>query len=294
MSNNDIAIIKRIFGEILQVEDLKALRLGGLTNRNYKIEINNEAFVIRLPGEGTEEMINRREERICTELANNINVDSQLLYFDDKSGIKIARYIENANTMNVEKVRKIEHLQEIAKIFKKLHTCGKSVPVTFNVFDKIEEYEAILKKSKDDLFWADYQDVRKQVYDLKSEIENMNIQVVICHNDPLCENFIKGEDRMYLVDWEYAGMNDPMWDIADFFIEAQLNPNDEKLFNSFYFGKELNSEHERRILINKVFVDFLWSLCGKQRYSTGADFLEYANDRYKKAKTNLQLVQSIL
>lgn len=290
---DDMDIIKQLCSKILMVEDIEANRLGGLTNKNYKLDTKTDAYVIRLPGEGTREMINRKDERICTELANEINIDSELLYFEDKSGIKIARYIENADTMNTEKVRKIEHMREIAETFKKLHTCGKSVPVIFNVFEKIEEYEAILRKSKGDFFWEDYEDIKNQVYGLKQEVDEMDIEVVICHNDPLCENFIKGKDKMYLVDWEYAGMNDPMWDIADFFIEAEFNPDEEKIFNSFYFGQDLNGEDERRILINKIFVDFLWSLWGKQRYSTGADFLEYANNRYTKAKHNLELLGTV-
>lgn len=290
---DDINTIKKLCSEILLVDYREANRLGGLTNRNYKVISDNDAYVVRLPGEGTKEMIDRNDERICTELANEINIDSELLHFEGESGVKIARYIKNANTMDKEKVKKIEHMREIAEIFKKLHTCGKSVPVIFNVFEKIEEYEAILKKSKGDFFWDDYEDVKKQIYDLKQEVDEMNIQVTICHNDPLCENFIKGNDRMYLVDWEYAGMNDPMWDIADFFIESEFNPDEEKMFSSFYFGQDLNSTDERRILINKIFVDFLWSLWGKQRYSFGADFLEYANDRYNKAKHNLELLVAV-
>lgn len=289
----DIKVLEKLCNEILMEQDIEAKRLGGLTNKNYKVETKNDAYVIRLPGEGTKEMINRKDERLCTELANQIGVDAELLYFEDESGIKIARYIENAETMNMKGVRNVAHLKAIAEIFKKLHTCGKTVPVIFSVFEKIEEYEAILRKSEGDFFWDDYEEIKAQVYGLKQEVDDMNIEVTICHNDPLCENFIKGKDRMYLVDWEYAGMNDPMWDLADFSIEAELNLDEERMFTSFYFGQDLSAQDERRILMNKIFVDFLWSLWGKQRYSTGADFLEYANNRYVKAKNNLKLLATI-
>ena len=246
--------------------------------------------MIRLPGEGTDELINRRDEHICTRLANHIGIDSKLIYFKDENGIKITQYIENAETMNKKSVKNIENMQAIAEIFKKLHTCGETIPVRFNVFEKIEEYEYLLKKYSINFLWEDYEEIKKQVYDLGKEIDEMKIRLTMCHNDPLCENFVKGTDRMYLVDWEYAGMNDPMWDLADIFIEAEFTSEEETLFNSFYFGQEPDEQIKRRILINKVFLDFLWSLWGKQRYSCGVDLIEYANDRYARTKKHLKLL----
>ena len=204
--------------------------------------------------------------------------------------MKIARYVEDAETMNIKTVKDPDNMKAIADIFKTLHNSGKGVPVIFDVFEKIEEYEAVLKKCKKDYFWSDYEEVKAQVYSLKEEVKEMNIQPAMCHNDPLCENFVKGKDKMYLVDWEYAGMNDPMWDIADIFIEAKFTPEEEVMFNGFYFDQEPNNQIHRRILVNKVFLDFLWSLWGKQRYSNGADLLEYANERYVRAKENLRLL----
>ncbi|WP_129600118.1 choline kinase family protein [Anaerophilus nitritogenes] len=293
MNKEDFNLILELCKNKIKVRDLKSIRtqrLGGLTNKNYKVDTELGTYVIRLPGDGTEEMINRDEEHLCTDLANQIDIDSQLIYFDDKTGIKICRYIHNAETMNYHLVRKRENMKAIAEIFKRLHSCGESVPVVFDVFEKIEDYENLLNKYTKDYFWKDYQVVKEQVYQLKDELEGMNVQMTMCHNDPLCENFIKGEDRMYLVDWEYAGMNDPMWDLADFFIEAELTAQEEIIFFRVYFGHAVDSMIERRILINKIFLDFLWSLWGKQRSANGEDLVEYANNRYKRAKTNLALL----
>lgn len=293
MNKQDEITVRSLLKEkvgVFETDKVEFQRLGGLTNRNYKVETNAGSFVFRLPGEGTEEMINRRDEYLCTKLTNDIGIDSELIFFDLSNGIKIARFIEEAETMNSEKVRNIENMEAIAGIFKTLHTSGGKVPVEFNVFEKIEEYENLLKKAKGEYFWEDYKDIREMVYGLKGEVLEMGIQNTICHNDPLCENFIQGKDRMYLVDWEYAGMNDPMWDIADFFIEAGFSKEEEEIFSAFYFDEKPDEALTRRILMNKVFLDFLWSLWGKQRYSCGEDLLEYANERYERAKLNLNLL----
>lgn len=293
MGQEDLNSVLDLCKSQIEVNDIKSVkiqRLGGLTNKNYRVETDRGDYVIRLPGDGTEDMINRAEEHICTKVANTINIDSKLIYFEDETGIKISRYIQSAETMSALKVRHGDNLKAIAEVFKSLHTCGISIPVIFDIFDKIEEYETLLKKYSGDYFWDDYEFVKNQVYQLKDEVKDMNIQMTMCHNDPLCENFIKGENRMYLVDWEYAGMNDPMWDLADFFIEAELSPAEESGFCNHYFGCDLDSEMDRRIQINKIFLDFLWSLWGKLRCAIGEDLQDYADQRYARAKNNLEIL----
>ena len=294
MIKKDLDAIEKLCNEIFKTEDTQLIeKLGGLTNRNYKVTVNNQKYVFRLPGEGTEELINRKEEHICTSLANEIGIDSELVYFENKTGIKVTRYIYEAETMNRESIKNINNMRAVAEVFKKLHACSTTVPVIFDVFEKIEEYEALIRKCKDSFLWEDYEVVKKNVLNLKGKVDTMNIKFAMCHNDPLCENFVKGKKGMYLVDWEYAGMNDPMWDLADLFIEAEFTPEEEALFNNFYFGQEPDEQKEYRILINKIYLDFLWSLWGMQRYSCGADLLDYANDRYARVKKHLKLLAII-
>lgn len=295
MDNKDFELVLELCKNKINVDclsDIKVKRLGGLTNKNYMVDTDKGLYVVRLPGDGTEELINRGNEHICTDLANQIDIDSQLIYFEDKTGIKISRYIDGAETLNDKLLREKQNMKDIAELFKKLHTCGKSIPVIFDVFEKIEKYEELIRRHDNSFLWDDYETIKNQVYELKHEISEMNIQPVMCHNDPLCENFIKGKDRMYLVDWEYAGMNDPMWDIADVFIESAFTTYEEETFNRYYFGAEPEYELKHRILINKIFLDFLWSLWGKQRCTCGADLFEYADERYERAKEHLNLLLS--
>lgn len=85
-------------------------------------------------------------------------------------------------------------------------------------------------------------------------------------------------------------MNDPMWDLADLFIEANFSPQEEDKFKDLYFNGNYNNDIEQRILMNKVFLDFLWALWRIQRYTIGDDLFEYRCMRYERAKTNLKLL----
>ncbi|BDB02549.1 choline/ethanolamine kinase family protein [Clostridium botulinum] len=292
--NKDLSIydIRKILKDCLGFKEINILqieKLGGLTNKNYKVSTNNCNYVLRLPGDGTEQFINRENEYECNTLANKLNIDSELLFFNTKKGIKVTKYIEQAETMSKTKFAgNKELIKEVACIFQKLHMSKFDTNGYFDIFSMINEYENIIKKTNV-MFWKDYKNIRNIVRKLNDELNKINIRKTLCHNDPLCENFILGLDRMYLIDWEYSGMNDPMWDLADFIIEADLNNNDELLLCKFYDPGKTIVNMERRISINKVFVDFLWALWALMKYGLEKDrnMLIWANERYERSKKNL-------
>lgn len=128
---------------------------------------------------------------------------------------------------------------------------------------------------------------------LKHEIDKDENIVVPFHNDPLCENWVRGDSRMYLVDWEYAGMNDPMWDLADISIEADYDNSMDKDFLMAYFGRQATGKECRRFSANKIYLDFLWCLWGKTRVPfDGETMVRYADERYERLKRNLELLSA--
>ena len=261
---------------------------GGLTNHNYQVVVDKTPYIFRLAGPGTNELINRSEEKICTEAASALEIDAPLIYFDADTGEKVSRYIEGSITMSPELLNESKNMEAVANLIRKLHSFKVQVPVKFDVFEKIKHYESLIKKTMPDCFWDDYESIKTIVNALQEEVESLNIETFLCHNDPLCENFITTEQRMYLVDWEYAGTNDPLWDVADVIIEANYTKEKEEEFINYYFRREATPSELRRILINKVFLDFLWSLWGLQRYSSGVDLYDYATERYLRAKENIK------
>lgn len=258
--------------------------LGGLTNRNYKMIIDGKEYAVRLPGKGTEKFLNRSIEKNASYIASKLGINPKIAYFNEYTGLKIVDYIPNAETLNPGTGKREENIIMVAEIFKRLHNSGENFIERFDVFEKIEEYEQILKNANGKLIEG-YSDVKEQVLRLESEYKSKNIKLAPCHIDPLTENFVKsGENRMYLVDWEYAGMNDPLWDVAAYIIETELSPAEEKLLLLEYFNGEISEENYNILLMNKIFQDFLWTIWALMKEANGQDLGAYAIKRFTRAR----------
>lgn len=264
--------------------------IGGMTNKNYKIEIDNEYYVLRVPGNGTEEMISRANEIKNAVYANEVGVDSELVYFNEESGIKISRFIENAETLSPEATKKQNNMTMVCEILRKLHNYNKKMSNDFDIYGKIEQYEK-LANEVNAVFFEDYYEVKNKVLYLKNIMDKLDVKLTPCHNDTIAENFIKsGEDKMYLIDWEYAGMNDPMWDLAAHSLENKFSEDEEELLLNIYFNGKVEEKYKKRILINKIYQDFLWSTWTIIKEAKGDDFGTYGIDRYTRAKKNLEVI----
>jgi len=284
---SDIPQIQELISAVLGTEEYTKLsRLGGLTNHTYKVTLSDgDEYVVRIPGEGTEEMICRHDEIISTKLACDLGIDSQLLYFNE-NGTKLTRFIPNAITMHSDLLKEPCHIQQVAAIFRTLHNCEVDTKVPFEVFDMANNYEKIIIEKAVPLF-DDYLQTKAEVMRIKNEIDkNLDIKKVPCHNDPLCENWIEGNGRMYLIDWEYAGMNDGMWDLADVSIEAGFDEECDQMLLTDYLGRKPVLLDKKHFLANKIYVDYLWSLWAKARVPyDGQPMEDWAAERYNRLKS---------
>lgn len=263
-------------------------RLGGLTNHTYKVELDDgQAYVVRLPGEGTEELINRTDEKVSTKLACDLGIDAEMLYFGEK-GEKITRYIAGARTMSVNAFKNNDILHKAAEVLRVLHTSGVDTGVPFDVFDMAAGYEKIIRDNSV-AFFRDYDAVKAQVMSIRNYVNQYEASAVPCHNDPLCENWVLGENgKLYLIDWEYAGMNDGMWDLADVSIEASFSKEQDEAFMRSYFGREPEHAERIRFYANKLYLDYLWALWGKTRVPFDGESMEvYGLERYERLRKNM-------
>lgn len=264
--------------------------IGGMTNKNFRVCINDKSYVLRVPGNGTEEMISRQDEIKNAVYANRIGVDAELVYFNEKTGVKISNFIENAQTLSPEAAKKQHNMKMVSNLLRTLHNSKEKMDNDFNIYEKIEKYENLSKKV-DGLFYEDYYQVKDKIYYLKNIMNELDVSYTPCHNDTIAENFIKSnEDKMYLIDWEYAGMNDPMWDIAAHSLENNFTEDEEELFLKIYFNGNVEEKYKKRILINKIYQDFLWSIWTNIKEAKGDDFGSYGLDRYTRAKKNLNII----
>ena len=168
----DIVKIEKLLEDVLgNKEYVNISRMGGLTNHTYHISFEDADYAVRLPGEGTETLIIRKDEKVSTELACKLGIDAKLIYFNE-NGAKISGYIEDADTMSSDKIKNPENIQLVAKVLKKLHTCGEDTKVPFEVFEMAEGYEKIIADKNVNMF-DDYAYVKSEVMRIKSEIDSL-------------------------------------------------------------------------------------------------------------------------
>lgn len=270
-----------------EIERITAV--GGMTNKNFKVTLNKVDYILRIPGNGTEEMISRTNERHNSLLANRLGIDTDILHFNEISGIKLSKFINNAETINPKTAKREDNMLLVTDILKKLHNSDIEFNNRFDVFELIEEYEILLNKNNGKNY-DDYIVVKEKVLNLKNILNDLGIELRPCHNDTVPENFVKDGERLYLIDWEYSGMNDPMWDLAAHILECNFSEEDEELFLDTYFNGKTEEKYKTKILIFKICQDFLWSIWTNIKEAQGDDFGTYGENRYNRAKLNLDKI----
>lgn len=293
---DDLPKISTLLKQVIGRSDYTDIqRMGGLTNRTYQVKFADGAqYVLRIPGEGTEEMILRDDEHISTKLACSLGIDAQLLYFG-KDGAKVTEFIPGAVTMSADTTKEHHRIQQAAALLRKLHTCGENTGVPFEVFDMAAGYEKIIFDNNVPMF-DDYANIKATVMAIKQEVDaHGEAPKVPCHNDPLCENWVVSDsDRLYLIDWEYAGMNDAMWDVADVSIEAGYGHAEDEQMLTAYLGHAPESADWKHLLASKLYVDYLWTLWAKTRVPfDGQSMEDWAAERYARLKNNIAEFQRI-
>lgn len=291
----DVKKIYELVAEVLKTDEIAHIeRMGGLTNHTYHVTLkDNKEYVVRIPGEGTEELIVRKDEKVSTELACSLGIDAKCLYFGE-DGSKVTEYINGAKTLSADTIKDIDIIKQIADIFKKLHNSGINTGVPFEVFDMAKGYETIIQNNNVELY-SDYDDIKNQVLTIKNEIDKIcDTRRIPCHNDALCENWVLGNDKLYLIDWEYAGMNDCMWDLADVSIEAGFDKNWDEILLKNYLDEIVDDKAWKHFYANKIYVDYLWTLWAKTRVPyDGKPMEDWASERYNRLKENINFFKSI-
>lgn len=288
----EINNIKSIVCEALKVEDgdiTEVTPAGGMTNKNYRICVKGIRYILRVAGAGTSQMINRNTEMFNSAIASEKGYNVEVPYFNLETGVKISKFIENAETLTHRSIKKEDNLKQVTTILRSLHECKDfHMDNEFNAFRELEKYEKILRSDNGE-FFEDYNEVREKVMGLEEELRKCNRVFVPSHNDLVSENFVKDtEGRIYLIDWEYSGINDDMWDLAALSLENEFSQDDiELMFRLYFNGKEVDENSRRRLLIHQICQDTLWAVWTLIKEAEGDDFGTYGIDRYNRAKEYL-------
>ena len=277
-------IIKEKISSLLSQEEevLSVEQLGGMTNQNYLVKTTNKQYIVKFFGKGTEKLINRQDEKYNLELLKDLDLDVKNYLFDIEAGIKVNEYIESAITLDSTSIK--TKFDKIAPILQTIHASGKELRGEFAPFEEIKKYESLIEEK---IPYANYEAVREEVFSLEKRLADLGVDKKSCHIDLVPENFIESpQGRLYLIDWEYSSMNDPMWDLAALFLESEFTRQEEEAFLSHYESEQTPVSREK-IAIYKILQDAIWSLWTVYKEEQGADFGDYGVNRYQRAVKGL-------
>ncbi len=270
------------------ISKLDVQRLGGLTNLVFRVASDDEVHCLRLPGAGTEEYIDRAVEAHNARAAAAAGVSPEVLHADPDTGIMVSRFLDGAITMSPAEFRQRKGSPgRAAEAMRKLHTSGQTFKFRFELFAMIDDYLKILAGKTVD-FPEGYHEVLKEAEIVRSAIDAHPADLAPCHCDPLCENFLDDGTRMWIVDWEYSGMNDPLWDLGDLSVEAGFDADQDREMMTAYFSGNPSAAQMGRMIIYKAMCDLLWTLWGLIQHANDnpvEDFWAYSTGRFERCRT---------
>ena len=210
--------------EITEIEPLKK----GMTNRSFRFRCGEKRYIMRVPGEGTDKMINVHEQNL-----------------------------------------KVDH--------------------SFDLFEQIEKYEQYRNGEKS--IYRDYEKTKEKMYELKFFVDQQEKEYTLTHIDAVPDNFLFVDDRIYLIDWEYSGMQDPHVDIAMFAIYALYEKEQIDRLIDAYFTEGCLEEVRTKIYCYIAICGFLWSNWCEYKRILGVEFGEYSLKQYRYAKEFYRLAK---
>lgn len=279
------ALLRTRMFEEAEVARAHLARLGGLTNRNWRVEMGGRSLVLRIPGEGTSAYIDRAVEKHNAETAARAGVNAPVLHFDAADGVMLCHFVAGA-TMDAARFRDLGAVARAARAFRRMHDWPEPFQARFDLFEKMDEYLALLRTLRAPAPEG-YERAQEEAGVVRAALARRPAALAPCHCDPLAENFLDDGSRMVIVDWEYSGMNDPMWDLGDLSVEAAFGPEQDEAMLEAYFEGAPPEEARARMVLYKAMCDLLWTLWGVIQHANknpAEDFWAYAVGRFERCR----------
>lgn len=266
-----------------EITDIKVLKKG-MTNRSFLFSCEGEEYIMRIPGEGTEKLINRRQEACVYRTIAGLGLCDDVVYLNPENGYKITKYLRGVRTANPKDCR---DLNQCMKKLRDFHSMHLEVSHEFNLYGQIEFYESLW--SGEPSVFKDYQEAKAGVLSLKTFVESHIERKTLTHIDAVPDNFLfyrnqKGEEELRLTDWEYAGMQDPHLDLAMFCVYSLYDREQVDQLIDIYFEEKCSWENRLKIYCYIAACGLLWSNWCEYKRSLGVEFGEYSLKQYRFAK----------
>lgn len=298
LQSDAIDTIKAVFD--VQSTDIKEITVlkKGMTNRSFLFNVSNAGeksgkYIMRIPGEGTDKLINRKNETSVYRTISGLGFCDDPLYINPENGYKITKFLDGVRVCDVEND---DDLTRCMKKLRTFHSMKLKVSHTFDLFERIDFYHSLWEN--DVSMYGDHTRTTDNVYKLKEFIEKQPKDWCLTHIDAVPDNFLfyklpgEEEERLQLTDWEYAGMQDPHVDIAMFCIYAMYDKEQVDHLIDLYFAA--SPEHEEggicpedvrtKIYCYIATCGLLWSNWCEYKSQLGVEFGEYSLRQYRFAK----------
>jgi len=268
--------------------DLKATPLGGgITNNNFRIDVDGESFVLRIAGANTNLLgINRDYEYYANMTAGQLGIAPEVYYYIQPEGYLVTRFI-NGRPILPEEISQPENIQRVIETVRKIHTM-QDIPGNFDVFRVVRDYTNTARRNNVE-FPKDFDWLIERLKEAKNVLYVHPYKPCPCHNDLLNGNFLTN-GHLYILDWEYAGMGDRLFDLANFSAHHNLSDEQDCWMLKCYFGEDGNPEHLAHLKIMKIMSDLreaTWGLVQIGISRLDFDFREYADKFFARVKENI-------
>ena len=286
------AICEALGAQQDEVTNITVLKKG-MTNRSFLFSCKDKKYIMRIPGEGTDQLINRRQEAAVYQTIAGRKICDEIAYINPENGYKITEYLDGARVCDAEKE---EDLQKCMKKLREFHGQKLRVDHSFDLFGQMEYYESLWEGTPS--AYKDYEKTKAHVLQLKDYIEANAGERVLTHIDAVPDNFLfveeNGKEEIRLIDWEYAGMQDPHVDIAMFCIYSLYKKEQVDHLIDLYFEGSCDDKTRIKIYCYIAVCGLLWSNWCEYKRKLGVEFGEYSLRQYRYAKDYYKIVQQEL
>ena len=279
--NTALELVSRVF-ELpeSEIHDIRCLK-SGMTNKSFLFRTGDHHCICRIPGPGTELLINREQEKEVYDAVRPLGITEHVLYLNPKTGYKISEYYENTHNASADNW---DDMKTCMDMVRKLHEAGLKVGHSFNIRERISFYEKLCLEHGGIPF-EDYSQVREWVNQLLDALDKMDLPQCLCHIDANVDNFLIFPDHSAkLLDWEYAGMCDPLMDVSMCAIYSYYEEEQTEKLLELYLQRRPDDKERFITYADAALGGFLWCLWAVYKASLGDEFGEYTIIMYRYAK----------
>ena len=266
-----------------EVQEISVLKKG-MTNRSFLFSVNGSKYIMRIPGEGTDQLINRKREAEVFDSISGLGLCDDPVYINPENGYKITRFLNGVRVCDCENINDLKRCMKKLREFHNLHL---NVSHTFDILGQIEFYETLWEGTPS--IYRDYEKTKENVLSLQQFVDGLNKDLCLTHIDAVPDNFLfyslpDGTEALQLTDWEYSGMQDPHVDIAMFCIYSLYNKQQCDKLIEVYFEKGCDRVTRAKIYCYIAMCGLLWSNWCEFKRKLGVEFGEYSLRQYRFAK----------